>query len=515
MTGENKEDEMINKKTLLILLALILAFGTVTLFIPINLEATIYGTISGRVVDEITGEGVEGLIVDINIEGWQTLTDKNGYFKFEMVPTGEEYEVRVFIDKEPYYTKIYELEIIMEKGKNIILKDIIAKRGGAIEGTIKLWDGTPVSSMSVTVYAEGEWPGAYGGHPDENGYYRVSNIPAGIDLKVVVRCPDGGNVSRGYGRIIKEGIRVERDMTTKGINFIIPDDPTEIYGKVSFKDGEPLKAHLFFFKGDNEQMGDIYSDIDGNYSIKSIESGNYRMHVSFASGEISVSGKKEIYVGRGNKIRIDIIISEESIDFKEYEGPIISEDKKPLFQLEFVKYPKEIVIPKDLNKGEFNVKAVVYYRYNGRDILFYDQRDQVDKLPFVGNFAASKDTSISTSIYYFNKKEKKLPEAEEWLDLQSSLHGAIDAGQVVVFASDAVYSVEIEVDLLGWKELKEAIMNKDVAKIIIIIKECTISCDVREKTMKGKDFIGWKELMNEEFEFKINKTLEINVRYEK
>jgi len=195
--------------------------------------------------------------------------------------------------------------------------------------------------------------------------------------------------------------------------------------------------------------------------------------------------------------------------------PFISEDKKPLFQLEFVKYPKEIVIPKDLNKGEFNVKAVVYYRYNGRDILFYDQRDQVDKLPFVGNFAASKDTSISTSIYYYNKKEKKLPEAEEWLDLQSSLHGAIDAGQVVVFASDAVYSAEIEVDLLGWKELKEAIMNKDVAKIIIIIEECTISCDVREKIMKGKDFMGWKEVMNEEFEFKINKTLEMNVRYDK
>ena len=194
--------------------------------------------------------------------------------------------------------------------------------------------------------------------------------------------------------------------------------------------------------------------------------------------------------------------------------PFISEDKKPLFQLEFVKYPKEIVIPKDLNKGEFNVKAVVYYRYNGRDIVFYDQRDQVDMLSLEGNFSASKSTSISTSIYYFNKKGKKLPEAEEWGDSQSSLHGSLDAGQVVVFAGDAVYSEDIKVDLLGWKELKEAIISKDVAKIIIIIDECTIRYRVKEKTMKGKDFIGWKELMNEEFEFKINKTLEMNVRYE-
>lgn len=168
-----------------------------------------------------------------------------------------------------------------------------------------------------------------------------------------------------------------------------------------------------------------------------------------------------------------------------------------------------------MKKEEFNVKAVVYYRYNGRDIVFYDQRDQADRLSLEGTFSASKDTSISTSIYYFNKKGKKLPEAEKWFDIQSSLHGAIDAGQVVVFANDAVYSAEIKVDLLGRKELKEAIMSKDVAKIIIIINECTIRCRVKEKNMKGKDFIGWKEVMNKEFEFKINKTLEIEVRYNK
>jgi len=195
--------------------------------------------------------------------------------------------------------------------------------------------------------------------------------------------------------------------------------------------------------------------------------------------------------------------------------PFISEDKKPLFQLEFVKYPKEIVIPKDLKKGEFNVKAVVYYRYNGEDIVFYDQRDQVDILSLVGNFYATKDTSISISIYYLNKKGKKFPEAEEWDEQQSLLQGVMDADQVVVFASDAVYSAEINVDLWRWKELKEAIMNKDVAKIIIIINECTIRCSVREKNMKGKDFIGWKEVMKKKFEFKINESLEIEVKYSK
>jgi len=195
--------------------------------------------------------------------------------------------------------------------------------------------------------------------------------------------------------------------------------------------------------------------------------------------------------------------------------PFISEDTKPLFQLEFVKYPKEIVIPKDLKKGEFDVKAVVYYRYNGEDIVFYDQSDQVNILSLVGNFSASKDTSISISIYYLNKKGKKFPEAEKWGEQQSLLQGVMDAGQVVVFARDAVYSAEINVDLLRWKELKEAIMNKDVAKIIIIINECTIRCSVREKNMKGKDFIGWKEVMEKKFEFKINESLEIEVKYSK
>ncbi len=52
--------------------------------------------------------------------------------------------------------------------------------------------------------------------------------------------------------------------------------------------------------------------------------------------------------------------------------PFTSEEEEPLSQFEFIKYPKEIVVPKDWKKVGLDDKAVVYYRYNdATTITFY------------------------------------------------------------------------------------------------------------------------------------------------
>ncbi|NIO49988.1 MAG: hypothetical protein GTN73_11245 [Candidatus Aminicenantes bacterium] len=283
---------------------------------PINLEETIYRTISGRIVDELTGKGVEGIIITINLEDRQIRTDKNGLFKFENVPTDGKYEIRVIIDKEPYCTQMLEFDVIMEEKKNVILKDIIAMRGGAIEGTIKEEDGTPVSSMNIKVFAENEIPGVYGACPDKDGFYCVSKLPPGKDLKVVAAC---WNVSKGCGKIVKEGIRIEKDRTTKGVDFVIPDEPTCIYGKVVSREGKPFCAHLTFWK-DSEDMGNLMCDSLGSYSMRIHESGSYRIHVGYGDEKQKVSGDMRLHIRKEKRIRMDIIIYEESIEFKTYEN---------------------------------------------------------------------------------------------------------------------------------------------------------------------------------------------------
>jgi hypothetical protein len=307
---------MFNKTGLLILVPLILMCALSLLSDSINLEGMIYGTISGRIVDEITGKGVDGIIVTINLEDRQMRTDKNGFFKFENVPTDGKYEIRVIVDKEPYCTQTHELDIMMEEGINVVLKDIFAKRGGTIEGTIRHEDGTPVSFMTVKVFAEKEIPGVYGAVPDKNGYYRVPKLPPAKDLKVIAAC---WNVSTGCGRIVKEGIRVERDKTTKGFDFVIPDEPTCIYGKVVSREGKPLRAHLTFWK-DSEDMGNLMCDSLGSYSMRVHEPGSYRIHVGYGDEKQKVSGDMRLHIRKGKRIRMDIIISEESIEFKTYEN---------------------------------------------------------------------------------------------------------------------------------------------------------------------------------------------------
>ncbi len=321
---------MLNKIGFLILLTLILICFFVLLSAPLKLEGTIYGKISGRIVDEITGRGVEGIIATINIEGRQIRTDKNGFFKFEKVPTDGKYEISVIIDKEPYCTQTHELDIMIEERKSVILKDIIAKRGGVIEGVIREEDGTPDSFMTVKVFAEKEIPGVYGAVTDKDGYYRVSKLPPGKDLKVIVAC---WNVPSGCGGIVKEGIRVERDKTTKGVDFVIPDDPTGIYGKVVSREGKPLRAHLTFWR-DSEDMGNLMCDSLGNYSIRALEPGPYRIHVGYGDEKQRISSDKELHIRKGKMIRMDIIISEESLEFKTYNNQDITSGPSDNFFLE-------------------------------------------------------------------------------------------------------------------------------------------------------------------------------------
>jgi len=180
--------------------------------------------------------------------------------------------------------------------------------------------------------------------------------------------------------------------------------------------------------------------------------------------------------------------------------PFISEDKKPLFQFEFIKYPKEIVVPKDWKKAEFNAKAVVYYRYNGRDIISCE-----------GKFSVSRYTSFSGNIHYIDKKGKIFQIDSRENILPKILWSKSGNSDAVAYASGAVYSQEIEI-LFPLKQkdtkLEEAINKKELSMIKMTINECTIELKLEE------GWKIWKELMKREFKFKINKTLEMSVRYD-
>jgi hypothetical protein len=196
--------------------------------------------------------------------------------------------------------------------------------------------------------------------------------------------------------------------------------------------------------------------------------------------------------------------------------PFISTVEEPLFQFEFIKYQEEIVIPKDWKKTELGVNMEVFYKYKGEDIVVIGKTEEEDIL-LIGNLSATKNIYIGMSLFYLNKNGKKLPESKEYVSGFGRSKGSMDVAQFVAFAADAIYSEKFSIGFSGYKELEEDLMKKDVAKIVITLGKCRINCDVSERRIKRekeKISIEWKELMNKDFNFDINKTIEIVVKYD-
>ena len=149
----NKEVNMQNKKDFPVLLALILAIVIINLLIPKNLEATIYGSISGQVFTEDTGKGLKDVKVYLFEQNSgrypdEKTTDKKGRFSFDLVEEGE-YILAFITDWHTgYYIDIDAKRYIpgkeiikLKKGQHIEVK-IKALLGGAIRARLRKRDGT-------------------------------------------------------------------------------------------------------------------------------------------------------------------------------------------------------------------------------------------------------------------------------------------------------------------------------------------------------------------------------------
>ncbi len=120
---------------------------------------------------------------------------------------------------------------------------------------------------------------------------------------------------RGVGEVMKEGLRVNRDKTTHGVDFTVHDNPPIIHGKIVSNEGKPLRAHLHFWKK-SEDMGHLICDSKGNYSMSALEPGPYRIHVGYGDKKHEVSGAMKLDLRQDDRIRMDITISEETVQFK-------------------------------------------------------------------------------------------------------------------------------------------------------------------------------------------------------
>jgi len=305
---------MSKKKGFLILLATILVVGTISLLIPKDLEATIYGSISGQIITEDTGEELKDVEVWLYARGTsgdfyffnKKLTDKNGEVFFGMLKEGK-YVLLFIPDRHTGYyadTGWPHIDIpgrpiiTLEKGKHVEVKKK-ALVAGSILIRIKKRDGTRFIPPPEKTLKLGGLSPAWGlmgfdYEPNEAGDVFIKGIAPDV-------CRFEAEIEGHAIRKI-ENVKIEKGKTTE-IEFIIDlGDPTGIEGKVisSIDGGSISGADIGIYKNDEEITPlRMASDETGYFSIVGISQGIY---------SIWYRGKliKEVYVTKGKKTWVEL-----------------------------------------------------------------------------------------------------------------------------------------------------------------------------------------------------------------
>jgi len=313
---------MLNKKTFWILMFSILA---ITLFMPKNLEATIYGSICGKVTAGDTGMPLNNAQINLYSHHPKygisnpnhTLTDKEGNFCFEMLREGRYYITYIpphpYLGNDELFTVEYVIKknynwpstVILEKGKNVNIDIVADQIGGSISGRVLKGDGvTPFPE--VFVLASSSEGNQWGDRSKEDGSYRITHLIPADNYRLWADTP-------GYGYKIIDGIRVEAGKETSGVDIIInTDDPTGVEGTVTSSDGKPVEGEFVrvYIKG--KWIGGWNStDKDGKYSISGLEPEIYTLKIRYTTDAINAPKDKIIegvVVEKGKKTRVDIVL---------------------------------------------------------------------------------------------------------------------------------------------------------------------------------------------------------------
>jgi len=313
---------MLNKKTFWILMFSILA---ISLFMPKNLEATIYGSICGKVTAGDTGMPLNNAQINLYSHHPKygisnpnhTLTDKEGNFCFEMLREGRYYITYIpphpYLGNDELFTVEYVIKknynwpstVILEKGKNVNIDIVADQIGGSISGRVLKGDGvTPFPEVNVN--ASSSEGNQWGDRSKEDGSYRITHLMPADNYRVELQLP-------GYGEKRITEIRVEANKDTSGIDIIVnTDDPTGVEGTVTASDGKPLEGKIVrVFIKDKWMGGWNFTDKDGKYSISGLEPGIYTIRIRYTTKIIDRRKEKIIegvVVEKGKKTRVDIVL---------------------------------------------------------------------------------------------------------------------------------------------------------------------------------------------------------------
>jgi hypothetical protein len=271
------------KKKLYSLAYVLMLISIPVLVVCSDATATVYSSISGRVIAEDTGQGVPsvtviGFLVGENNESHEGLlyasTDTKGtYVLYDLKPgtylIGFHKKDGTYVNEKPH------VEVVLPKGKHVVNANHILTLGGSVSGTVYQSDGTtPMAGVGVYLSVSAtqqDWI--------DNSKYRTT----GSDGKFLVQgLPPSDNctieiMAIGHAGMTK-AIKISKGTVTANVNFTVKsDDSTGISGYIkSSVDNKPIKeAEVDLRDSFGRDIGYTRTDDTGKYSIVGVTPGVY------------------------------------------------------------------------------------------------------------------------------------------------------------------------------------------------------------------------------------------------
>lgn len=179
----------------------------------------------------------------------------------------------------------------------------------------------------------------------------------------------------------------------------------------------------------------------------------------------------------------------------------ISSGKDDLFKFEYVEFQNEVTIKKN-SKNNVNVRLKTRYQYNGEDVVDLG----VAYYLYVG---------LCGKIIYLNERDEKIfsipDEGRSGFLNVGSPYFKFGNSYVTLFKKNEIYYIETELinpEYMPTRDetkIKAAIRKKEITKIFVRIEKGILEW---EKVKESKRY------KKKRFEFSVNKTIEIKVKYE-
>ena len=270
------------------------------------------GTISGRVIDSGTSEGIANVHVnahDYTTGQWVagTDTDNAGYYTLVGVPTGS-YRVQTHATESSlnYAGRFYDNTYCWHEARPVYVTapentpdiNFSLRLGGTISGTVRdNSTGLPLANISVDC-GRLHVCGGGGTTTDNTGNYTIIGVPFG---QYLVSSPSGGRWAGGdadYARQLQDASISADAPHAVDVNFSLEIGGT-ISGRVvnSITSAGIANVHVNAHDyGTGHWMAGTNTDTDGYYRLLGMPSGSYRVQ-THASGS-GLNYIDEFYSGR-------------------------------------------------------------------------------------------------------------------------------------------------------------------------------------------------------------------------